>query len=80
VTPTAGARLLGGAEHYYFAHTYAAVPDDQEVTLATTEYGETFASAVRRDNVVGVQFHPEKSQRAGLALLERFFAATRGAR
>ena len=60
------------AAHYYFAHSYAAVPEDRGAILATTEYGETFASAVADQNVLGVQFHPEKSQRAGLVLLERF--------
>ena len=40
----------------------------------TTEYGERFVSMVEKDNVLGVQFHPEKSQREGLALLERFFS------
>ena len=61
--------------HYYFAHTYAAVPEDPAVVLTTTSYGDaTFASAVQKDNVVGVQFHPEKSQSKGLAVLERFFS------
>ncbi len=60
--------------HYYFAHTYAAVPVDPHVYLATTTYGaQAFASAVAKDAVMGVQFHPEKSQRAGLSLIERFF-------
>ena len=60
--------------HYYFAHTYAAAPSDAAIALATTTYGaQTFPSAVAADHVVGVQFHPEKSQRAGLALLQRFF-------
>lgn len=60
--------------HYYFAHTYAAEPVDPRVTLATTTYGsQTFSSAVASGNIVGVQFHPEKSQRAGLGLIERFF-------
>lgn len=64
--------------HYYFAHSYAAAPEDAAVVLTTTSYGDaTFASAVQHDNVVGVQFHPEKSQRAGLALLERFFTSLR---
>lgn len=66
--------LLVAPDHYYFAHSYAAMPQDPSVTLATTDYGETFTSAVRRDNIAGVQFHPEKSQRAGLAVLERFFS------
>ena len=61
--------------HYYFAHTYAAAPIDPSVVLTTTRYGsETFASAVQKDHVVGVQFHPEKSQSKGLAFLERFFS------
>jgi glutamine amidotransferase len=63
------------ADHFYFAHTFAA-PASSASTSATTEYGEAvFASAVRKDNVVGVQFHPEKSQRAGLALIARFFSS-----
>jgi glutamine amidotransferase len=72
--PVAGASSLVAPAHYYFAHTYAAAPEDSEVVLATTEYGQSFTSAVQKDNVAGVQFHPEKSQRAGLQLLERFFA------
>jgi glutamine amidotransferase len=60
--------------HFYFAHTFAAVPADPSVILATTTYGtQTFASAVASGAVVGVQFHPEKSQRAGLGLIQRFF-------
>ena len=62
------------SEHYYFAHTYAAAPVDPSINLATTTYGQqTFTSAVASDAIVGVQFHPEKSQRAGLALIARFF-------
>lgn len=65
---------LFDSEYFYFAHTYAAVPADPAVTLATTTYGtQTFTSAVASGAVVGVQFHPEKSQRAGLALIQRFF-------
>jgi glutamine amidotransferase len=76
VEPRDGSPLLA-AEHFYFAHSYAASPSDERVSLATTEYGEIFTSAVARDNVVGVQFHPEKSQRAGLDLVERFVAQAR---
>ena len=65
---------LFDSEYFYFAHTYAAAPADPAVTLATTTYGtQTFTSAVASGAVVGVQFHPEKSQRAGLALIQRFF-------
>jgi glutamine amidotransferase len=65
--------------HYYFAHTYAAAPEDARDVLASTTYGiDAFASAVARENVVGVQFHPEKSQRAGLTLLAQYFAKLEG--
>ena len=68
-----GRQALPGLEdgaYYYFTHAYAApVTGD---TAAATSYGMTFASAVRRANVCGVQFHPEKSGAAGLALLRAF--------
>jgi glutamine amidotransferase len=54
--------------HFYFVHSYACVPAE-EVTAARTCYDETFASAVSAGNVIGVQFHPEKSSHDGLALL-----------
>jgi len=60
---------------FYFAHSYVAVPKDPSLVAGATEYGERFTSVVAKDNVLGVQFHPEKSQREGLALLERFFAS-----
>lgn len=60
---------------YYFAHSYVVAPSDEGVVSSTTTYGgDTFASSVQKDNVVGVQFHPEKSQRAGLSLTARFLA------
>jgi imidazole glycerol-phosphate synthase subunit HisH len=60
-------------KHFYFAHTFAVVPEDPTLVAGTTEYGTRFASAVARDAIVGVQFHPEKSQEMGLGLLTRFF-------
>lgn len=62
-------------DYFYFVHSYAAAPSDANVTLAVTEYGETFTSAVAKDNVLAVQFHPEKSQGAGLAFLRTFVEA-----
>lgn len=60
--------------YFYFAHTYAAEPADASVVDGVTEYGaERFASAIRQGAIMGVQFHPEKSQREGLALLAGFF-------
>jgi imidazole glycerol-phosphate synthase subunit HisH len=64
---------LAPAKHCYFAHSFVLEPP-AEALAATTQHGEMFASAVTRDNIVGVQFHPEKSQAAGLALLQRFVA------
>ncbi|RYD58910.1 MAG: imidazole glycerol phosphate synthase subunit HisH [Sphingomonadales bacterium] len=53
----------------YFLHSFAFEGED---VLATTEHGAPVAAAIGRDNMIGVQFHPEKSQRYGIALLERF--------
>lgn len=57
---------------FYFVHSYLFEAGDQRDVVATTTYGETFASVIRRDNIVGVQFHPEKSQKAGMMLLGNF--------
>ena len=58
---------------YYFVHSYAAVPDKDRNVVATADYGgQPFVAAVTQDNVVGVQFHPEKSHRHGKALIGRF--------
>jgi glutamine amidotransferase len=67
--------LPAAPAHFYFVHSYVVAPRDARVVAATTEYGARFVSAVARDNVFACQFHPEKSQRVGLALLERFLAA-----
>jgi len=57
---------------FYFVHSYFLEPATQACATGTTQYGTTFISAVGRDNVFAVQFHPEKSQEAGLALLSGF--------
>ncbi|MGE0444224.1 MAG: imidazole glycerol phosphate synthase subunit HisH [Vicinamibacterales bacterium] len=57
----------------YFVHSYAMVPSEERDIVATTPRGEMpFVSIVQRDNVAGVQFHPEKSQRVGFAILRNF--------
>jgi glutamine amidotransferase len=63
-----------GDHWYYFVHSYVVVPDDAGLAATRTTHGETFVSSVCRDNVLAVQFHPEKSQRAGLSLLGRWLA------
>ena len=61
-------------EYFYFVHSFHAVPADPDVLLATVNYGANcVTAAVGRDNVFATQFHPEKSQRVGLALLTEFF-------
>jgi glutamine amidotransferase len=60
---------------FYFVHSYVVVPDDPSLVATRTTHGESFVSSVCRDNVLAVQFHPEKSQRAGLSLLGRWIAS-----
>lgn len=67
--------LLSGIDdqnYFYFLHGYYVVPQDESVIVGTTEYGVRYASMVQRGNVMGVQFHPEKSADLGLALLKNW--------
>ena len=57
---------------FYFVHSYYCEPCDKSVVAGETEYGVNYASIVAQDNICGVQFHPEKSQDAGLRLLKNF--------
>jgi glutamine amidotransferase len=59
-------------DYAYFVHSYHAVPTDPTLVLADCEYGAPFPAVCGRDNVVGIQFHPEKSQHYGLTLLKNF--------
>jgi glutamine amidotransferase len=63
---------------FYFVHSYHAAPQRQGDIAATTPYGIEFASVIAHDNVFAVQFHPEKSQHAGLQLLANFVAWSGG--
>lgn len=63
-----------GEQRFYHVHKYRAVCDRDEDVLATADYGTTFTTAVNRDNIYGVQFHPEKSHRFGMALMRRFLS------
>ncbi len=56
----------------YFTHSFAFAPADPSHVIATTDHGGRFAAAVARDNIMGVQFHPEKSQAQGIRLLANF--------
>ncbi len=57
---------------FYFVHSYYVVCSDKTHLLGTSEYGHPFVSAVQKDNIFGVQFHPEKSHRFGMSLLKNF--------
>jgi imidazole glycerol phosphate synthase glutamine amidotransferase subunit len=71
-------RLLAGIDssaYFYFAHSYAA-PDSNGSTIATCFHGMPFAAVVEKQNIFGVQFHPEKSGEAGSRLLQNFLGVT----
>jgi len=75
ITFTRAHPLFKGVEtgaHMYYANSFALTPADPADVLATTDHGGPFTAAVAKGNVAGVQFHPEKSQAAGLALLANF--------
>ena len=63
---------LSADVNMYFCHSYFVKPGDPAIAAGMTDYGIDFVSAVVRDNVWGVQFHPEKSQKAGLQILKNF--------
>jgi len=70
--------LLSGIDpdsRFYFVHSYHLVPEDPSVILTTTTYDYEFVSAVQKGNVMGTQFHPEKSGRVGMKLLENFISS-----
>lgn len=64
---------LGAEPYFYFVHSYFPVPDDDFLVAAETSYGaDTFAAAIEMPNLLACQFHPEKSQDAGLRLIRNF--------
>lgn len=65
---------LSGDEHVYFVHSYFVDPEDKGIILTKTDYGEEFVSAIQKGNVIGTQFHPEKSGSTGLTMLKNFLS------
>lgn len=63
--------------YFYFVHSYFSSPDNSKDILAVTTYGKTFTSIVERGNIIGTQFHPEKSGEMGARLLENFASMVR---
>jgi len=79
VWPTHSHPLWEGIEpgaRFYFVHSYYVDPAERDLIAATTDYGVSFTSALGEDNVFAIQFHPEKSQKAGLRLLANFLQWT----
>ena len=62
--------------HFYFVHSYFPKPENPEVSSSITSYGVDFTSSIRFGNTFGTQFHPEKSQKSGLCLIENFLKST----
>ncbi len=69
---------IADGERFYFVHSYFVEPVDRSLVAAQCDYGETFACALTHDNLFAVQFHPEKSQHAGLTLLRNFLCWSPG--
>ncbi len=70
-----GSKLFDGindGDYFYFVHSYHVLPRKKDVIATTTDYGIDFVSSVEYENIFAVQFHPEKSQKVGLRLLENF--------
>ena len=63
---------IDGDSWFYFVHSYVCCPEDRSQMIGQTEYGQTFCSIANKENIWGVQFHPEKSQDAGLQILRNF--------
>lgn len=79
IKPTRPSPLLRGIDggYAYFVHSYYCVPLQQSDIILQVDYGIQVTAAVQRDNIYGVQFHPEKSQRTGLKILSNFLEIAR---
>jgi len=63
---------IANKSHMYFVHSYEFIPDDKSVISATTDYSSKIVCSVERENLFGTQFHPEKSDKIGLKIIENF--------
>lgn len=79
-TPAAGSMFSGLPDrpYFYFVHSFYPKPADESIIAGVTDYGEPFAAAARHGSIWATQFHPEKSQAAGLALLGNFVRMAEG--
>ena len=65
-------KRVRASDYFYFVHSYHGVPEDKSWVLTRTAYGADFCSAIWKDNIFATQFHPEKSQAAGLRIIKNF--------
>ena len=63
---------IANKSHMYFVHSYEFIPEDKSVISATTDYSSKIVCSVERENLFGTQFHPEKSDKIGLKIIENF--------
>ncbi len=63
---------VGNNSHMYFVHSYEFIPEDKDVISATTDYSSQIVCSVEKDNIFGTQFHPEKSDKVGLKIINNF--------
>ncbi len=69
-------KRVKSGDYFYFVHSYYGVPEDKSWVLTQTSYGKHFCSAIWKDNIFATQFHPEKSQAAGLRIIKNFIELT----
>ena len=69
---------IKNGEFFYFVHSFYVVPEDSRVIASTTDYINEFCSSIQVENIWAVQFHPEKSQKAGLKLIKNFVEKVKG--
>ena len=75
VRPSSSNPLISSSEEeqrFYFVHSYRVIPDEPNIVIGTANYGSNFCAAFQKNNIFGVQFHPEKSHRFGMALMKSF--------
>ena len=65
---------VGNNSHMYFVHSYEFIPEDKDVISATTDYSSKIVCSVEKDNIFGTQFHPEKSDKIGLKIINNFIS------
>ena len=70
--PIFNVKDIENKSHMYFVHSYEFIPKDKSVIVATTDYSSNIVCAVEKENIFGTQFHPEKSDKIGLKIIDNF--------